>query len=144
MDRLRSRDFARAARELTTKTSIDFGPFVTVGDRFESLRPGYAIVAMQRCAGRYDLPILGVKLTADRRNILLSTAPHAEAGRYAVTLPGLGGAPTATAKPNDIPQVPDVDLAYSQSGVDTRFQSAGTDRGWQGWLPHFDLPVSAS
>ncbi|HVU86664.1 MAG TPA: ThuA domain-containing protein [Pirellulales bacterium] len=130
------------ARELTSKTSIDFGPFVTPGDRFESLRPGYAVVAMQRRAGRHDLPVLGLQLTADRRNILLSTAPHAESGSYAVTLPGLGGARDETAKPGDIPQIHDVDLAYNLSGVDARYESASANRTWRGWLPHCDLAVS--
>jgi hypothetical protein len=72
------------------KAAIEYGRYVAAGDRFESLWPGYKAVQDQFRTPRFGLPIHSVQVTADRRTLILSTAPHPEAAGYAITLPGLG------------------------------------------------------
>ncbi len=103
------------------QASIEWGRYVEAGDRFESVRPGYQVVQDQLAAPRFELPVLAVQMTADRRTLLLSTAPHPEAAGYALSLPGL-------------------DLRYDLHGVEARWE--GVDGSWSGWLPHLDLAVA--
>ncbi|MBC8114346.1 MAG: hypothetical protein H7062_08220, partial [Candidatus Saccharimonas sp.] len=132
-------------KNLTAQTKITYGEFVAAGDRFETLRPGYAVVQRQVASPRYNLPVHGVSVTPDRRTLVIATAPHRAAVQYALTLPGLGrvdgqrlkvdgqkgGEPEKTNKgpssPADpqpstlnlqpLPQHPQIDLAYSLNGV---------------------------
>src|SRR5262249_22551857 len=60
-------------RDLASRVSIDVGPFVAAGDRFESLAPGYQAVQDQFPAARFDLPVLAAALTPDHRQLILST-----------------------------------------------------------------------
>jgi putative heme-binding domain-containing protein len=101
--------------------SIEIGRYVEAADRFESVRPGYQVVQDQLAAPRYDLPVLAAQLTADRRTLVLSTAPHPEAASCALSLPGL-------------------DVRYDLHGVEASW--AGEDGAWSGWIPHLDLDVS--
>lgn len=130
-------------RDLAARAAIDAGQFVAAGDRFESLRPGYAVVANQLRAGRFDVKVLGVKLLADRRTLIITTAPHAAAVNYAIKLPGIrGSAETADATAAALSQLPDIDLQYDLSGVEARWQAPDGATRWQGWLPHVDLEVA--
>ena len=78
---------------------------VRPGDRFESLRPGYEVVrpadglAAVRAAG----PL--AQVSADRRSLLLTTAPHPEASAYAITLPAPGRPDSARPGRGGLPQV---------------------------------------
>lgn len=101
--------------------SIEWGRYVDAGDRFESVRPGYQVVQDQLAAPRFDLPVLAVQMTADRRTLILATAPQPEAAGYALSLPGL-------------------DLRYDLHGVEARWE--GVEGSWSGWLPHLDLAVA--
>src|SRR5262245_8156433 len=105
----------RHLSDLAKQTKIEYGKYVRAGDRFESLRPGYAVVQQQMAAPRYELPVLGASVSWDRRTLILNTAPHPEATHYAVTLPGMDrpDGPTAGA----LPQHPQIDLAYTLNGV---------------------------
>ncbi|HUE74854.1 MAG TPA: LamG-like jellyroll fold domain-containing protein, partial [Pirellulaceae bacterium] len=58
---------------LREKISIDAGQYVAAGDRFENLRPGYAVVAHQLSQPRHDLKIYSVALTPDQRTLVLAT-----------------------------------------------------------------------
>ena len=127
-------------KDLAARASIDGGEFVAAGDRFESLRPGYASVANQLRSGRFDVPILGMQVTADRRTLLITTAPHVKGVQYALTLPNFGRPKKATA--GELPQYPDIDLQYDLSGVDAIWTSEDGSTTWSGWLPHVDLEVS--
>jgi glucose/arabinose dehydrogenase len=131
-------------KELVTRVGIEFGKYVSAGDRFESLRPGYQVVQDQLRTPRYELPVLGVQATSDRRTLILATALHPEAVHYAVTLPGLG----RQKKENDqkqnggLPQAPETDLQYDLCGVETVWKSTNEDSPWTGWLPHLDPAVA--
>ena len=69
--------------------SIEYGQVVAAGDRFESLRPGYAVVAGQMVDARFDAADPLVAVSADRRTLILATDPARRGRRrYALTLPG--------------------------------------------------------
>jgi putative heme-binding domain-containing protein len=128
-------------QDLVKQVRIEYGKYVRPGDRFESLRPGYAVVKMQLNAPRYQLPVLGAQVTSDRRTLILSTGPHPEAVSFAITLPGLGrpGEPKAA---KELPQVPQIDLGYDLSGVAATWRPDNQTTAWSGWLPHLDLSVA--
>ncbi len=126
-------------RNLSSKAVIEYGKYVAAGDRFESLRPGYQVVQDQLRTPRYDLPVLGVQVTSDRRTLILATAPHPETAGYALTLPGLGRPKSSDAKKKETAQIPESDLRYDLCGVEASWR-AGAD-AWTGWLPHLDLGV---
>jgi putative heme-binding domain-containing protein len=119
------------------KASIESGKYVSAGDRFESLWPGYKVVQDQLRAPRFAVPVHSVGVTADRRTLILATAPHPEAVSYAATLTGLGRG----TKPGELRQVPETDLQYDLSGVEAVWRPKTGD-GWSGWLPHLDLSAA--
>jgi putative heme-binding domain-containing protein len=122
--------------------TIEHGSAVSAGDRFETLRPGYAVVQRQLRAPRYDLPVLGVAMTPDNRTLILATAPQSNAAdAYAVTLPSMGR--PATSPKGFERQQPAIDLAYDLSGVEATWTPKNsTQPAWTGWLPHLDLAVA--
>lgn len=130
-----------ALKDLASRAAIEGGEFVAAGDRFEILRPGYAAVEYQQNAPRFDVGVQGLQLTADRRTLILTTAPHFAAVSYAIALPGMESPSASRPKDDRLVQLPDVDLQYDLSGVEGTWESqeGGT---WQGWLPHLDLEVS--
>ncbi len=125
--------------DLTKRANIESGKYVSAGDRFESLRPGYAVVQMQMTAPRFELPILGVSITPDRRILILTTAPHPEATHYALTLPMLGRAEKP--KGGALPQYPQIDLSYDLCGLQADWRDVQGQLQTT-WLPHLDLGVS--
>lgn len=126
-------------KDLAARVRIDHGPYVQAGDRFEHLRPGYQVVQDQLDAPRHTLPVVGLQLTPDRRTLILATAPHPRAASYALTLPGLGRPARLSGK--ELRQVPETDLRYDLTGVETAWQGK-SGAGWAGWLPHLDLAVA--
>jgi putative heme-binding domain-containing protein len=129
-------------RDLAGKVRIEFGKYVSAGDRFELHRPGYQAVVDQLRTPRFDLPVLGVQVTADRRTLIVGTAPHPEVAGYAVTLPGLGRLAVQGGKTRELPQVPETDLRYDLCGLEVTWKPKDGGAAWTGWLPHFDLSVA--
>lgn len=127
---------------LAAATQITYGEQVRAGDPYESIRPGYEIVARQLTAPRFELKVHSAQVTADRRTLILNTDPHPEATWYAIRLPGLGRPPlatTAVAAGERLPQHPTIDLDYTLAGI--AVERSGSDP-WSGWLPHLELEVS--
>ncbi|MBA3485513.1 MAG: ThuA domain-containing protein [Pirellulales bacterium] len=128
-------------KELAARATIEGGEFVAAADRFESFRPGYAVVKHQRKTPRRKVDVQGVQLTADRRTLILTTEPQTTAMNYSIALPGI--APTAGSEVSGdvLPQLPDVDLQYDLSGVEVVWE--GDDgQSWRGWLPTLDTQVA--
>ncbi len=73
----------------STKARIEFGEYVSAGDRFEILKPPYAVVQQQDATPRGRLAIHTASLADDGRTLVLKTDPHPLAVHYAVTLPGI-------------------------------------------------------
>jgi len=113
-----------SGRELLKNASIESGPYVTAGDRFERFRPGYQVVKDQMASPRWSHPILSAAVTADRRSVLLRTAPRESALGYAISLPGTA------------------ELAFDLSGVQAEWTAAAGGDRWTGWLPHPDLAAA--
>jgi putative heme-binding domain-containing protein len=153
-------------KQLTAQTKIIHGPYVRAGDRFEVLRPPYQVVHMQLRSPRLALPVYSAQVTADRRTLILTTAPMRAVEHYAITLPGLGRPAKPDVKAGVLPQHPQIDLDYQLTGVvatwepkageapkDIRTLPKETQKlvrkyfdalrtKWSGWLPHLDLDVS--
>ena len=131
---------AELLQELSGRISIEYGKYVAAGDRFESLAPGYQVVHDQARTPRFELPVLGLGVTADRRELILATPPQSLAVGGAITLPGMGR--PAASPGGELAQVPEVDLAYDLSGVMADWTAADGHTAWSGWLPHVDLAVA--
>lgn len=125
-------------RDAASRISIDYGRYVSAGDRFEALRPGYQVVADQMTAPRYELGVHGVQMTPDRRTLIVATDRHPAALRYAVTLSQIHRDEPA----EGLRQVPEVDLDYGLTGVQATWQSPDGKTEWTGWLPHLDLQAA--
>ena len=123
-------------RNLAAQTKITMGKYVSAGDRFETLRPGYRVVQDELATPRYEIPVLSASLTPDRRTLSLTTSPREAAVNYAVALPGLGRS-NAT---DELPQHASIDLLTDLTGVEAEWNGRGTN--WSGWLPHLDLHVA--
>ncbi len=129
---------AETLKGLASRAAIDGGEAVAAGDRFENLRPPYALVEHQQNAPRFPVEVQGVQLTPDRRTLILTTAPHVASMTYAVALPSV----RKGRRDGDLEQLPDIDLQYDLCGIEARWQPNAGDGPWQGWLPHLDLDAS--
>lgn len=77
---------------VSSQSKIEFGEYVSAGDRFEVLKPPYAAVQQQDATPRGRLAIRAARVEDGGRTLLLETDPHPLAVRYAVTLAGIKGA----------------------------------------------------
>ncbi|HND53465.1 MAG TPA: ThuA domain-containing protein, partial [Pirellulaceae bacterium] len=157
---------------LKLSAAIEFGRHVSPGDRFESIRPGYEVIRRQLNAVREQLVVHSTQLSADRRTIIVTTAPHLAATRHAVTLEGLrrdgvksdeNSAASAAVKTEARTAAkqeakPDAKVAASKpvapigqhATVDLGYDLTGVVATWtptggeplEIWLPHLDLSVS--
>jgi putative heme-binding domain-containing protein len=128
-------------RGLAEGTALARGSAVTAGERFETLRPGYAVVRNQVLSPRFDVALHSRNVTPDRRTLLIATEADVEAVPHALTLPGLGR-PARGDTGHGLPQEPAIDLAYDLSGVRAAWREAEGHEAWSGWLPHLDLEVA--
>ncbi len=137
---------AAAARD-PSAMQIEFGEYVSAADRFEVLKPPYKTVKGQEAFSRGKLRVAAARLSSDARTLVLTTDPHPQAVRYALTLPGIKAA-AATTQPATI------DLAYDLNGVEaiwTPAPAAGANGSaadsvglWKGWLPHLDTEIATA
>lgn len=74
---------------------IEFGEYVTAGDRFEVLKPPYAVVGQQAATPRGRLLVREARVEDEGQTLALKTDPHPLAVTYAITIPGVraAGAP---------------------------------------------------
>jgi putative heme-binding domain-containing protein len=126
-------------RNLASRVVLEHGPYVRAGDRFEVLRPGYAVVQMQQAAPRRRVAVHAVRLI-DGHTLSVSISPQALQGHHALTLPAL--APVTRPGKGEVRQHHEVDLDYDLCGVEAAWQPKGEGSAWQGWLPHLDPAVS--
>ena len=124
-------------KELAARATIEGGEYVAAADRFESFRPGYAVVKQQRSMPRQKVDVQGVQLTADRRTLILTMAPQTTAMNYSIALPGMAPADQQDEAADVTWQFPDVDLQYDLSGVEVSWEPDDGE-SWRGWLPTLD------
>lgn len=123
-----------AARE---KVKIEAGTYVSAGDAFETVRPGYQVVRDQMAVPRRWVEVLGLTLTEDRRTMVLRVPRQTEAVNYAVSLP----LPTMWRQPGGVPQHPEMDVQISLHGLSATVEAAG--KQLRTVLPHASLAASA-
>ncbi|QDT52822.1 Trehalose utilization [Caulifigura coniformis] len=123
------------------KTSVQYGAAVRAGDRFETLRPGYAVVGAQVVAPRFEQPARSLQVSPDGRTLTIVTEPSPGRVAHAVTLPASIVGPSLRPTKGAIEQRADIDLDYSLEGLAARWTASDGMVRWTGWLPHFDLAV---
>jgi putative heme-binding domain-containing protein len=118
---------------------IEFGEYVSTGDRFENLKPPYKAVAYQESTPRGKLRVLSASVPFS--NVLqLETEPHPQSVQYALTVPGvhsgglIGGASGSTNT---------IDVSYGLNGIEA-FIAPNDPRArpTRGIFPHFDRLVN--
>ena len=121
-----------------SKVSITYGEFVRAGDRYEVLKPPYAVVDQQLRAHRGNLRVTSARLSGDRRTLLLTTDLHPAQASYAVSVP-LGGGPSTDGQDRII------ELDYNLAGVEATWTPEGSRTpAWASWLPHENPNVARS
>lgn len=112
------------------KVRIEAGRYVSAGDRFEVMRPGYQVVRDQMTAPRRWVPVQGLALSADRRTIVLRVPRQTESVGYAITLP----TPASWLTKSSIAQKPEMDVALTLNGLVVEAESGGQTA--RAVLPH--------
>jgi putative heme-binding domain-containing protein len=114
---LRDSDWV-GARE---KTRIEAGRYVSAGDRFETIRPGYQVVRDQMAAPRRWVDVQSLALSADRRTLVLRVPRQTEAVSYAITLP----TPASWQTKSTIVQKPEIDVVLMLNGIQATLEAGG-------------------
>ena len=99
------------------------GRYLSAGDHLETMRPPYAVVAMQQRQPVSTLPVKAVRSGDDGRSLVITTVPRRLALHHDL-------------------KFGDTALAYDLTGVQAEWSGEGTDGTWTGWLPHPDLGVA--
>jgi len=124
------------------KTSVQYGTAVRAGDRFETLRPGYAVVGAQLVAPRFEQPARSLQISPDGRTLTIVTEPSPTRVAHAVTLPAsIVGRPGASSQ-GAIAQHEQIDLDFTMNGVAAEWIGSDGAVRWSGWLPHLDLEIA--
>ena len=130
-------------KDAATHAVLTMGEYVSGGDRFESMRPGYQAVKDQQKAPRYQFPILEAKIDGAANAIVLRTVPRTAALFYSVAL---RDGPTPRRQNDEAKrelwQHAAIDLEMDLSGVAATWKPEQGGAGWSGWLPHLDLGVA--
>jgi len=103
------------------KTRIEAGRYVSAGDRYETIQPGYQVVRDQMTTPRRWVEVQSLSLSADRRTLVLRVPRQTEAVGYAITLP----VPESWRVDSAIPQKPEMDLAVTLNGIEAIVESSG-------------------
>jgi mono/diheme cytochrome c family protein len=118
---------------------IEGGPFVSAGDRFEVVRPGYQVVRDQLATPRRWIDVLGLTLSQDHRTLGLRVPRQTEPVNYAITLPQLEPWKTS----GGISQHPQMDLQVTLNGLAASVKTSdGKEQSTV--LPHPSLAASAT
>ncbi|MEO8350610.1 MAG: c-type cytochrome, partial [Chthoniobacteraceae bacterium] len=118
------------------KIKIEAGRYVSAGDRFEVIRPGYQVVRDQLAAPRRWVDLQSLSLDADQRTLVLRVPRQVEPVNYAMTLP----LPASWQTEGGIPQRPEMDLALLLDGLEAKL--GGDPKSASIVLPHPSIPVS--
>ena len=119
-------------QDLTSRTKIEAGRYVDAADRLEKMRPGYAVVKMQQEQPRTAVAVKAVRLSDDKRCIVIETEPRTNAVTYAISISG----------ENPVDVTHDLTGITAQRFVET-FPDPSVKKAHfteaSGWLPHPDF-----
>ncbi|MCC6234070.1 MAG: c-type cytochrome [Verrucomicrobiales bacterium] len=112
------------------RTRVSAGRQVAAADRWETMRPGYAVVEMQQGDKPSAVAVRSTRVGQDARSVVVETAPRSRAFSYAVEI-----GPKAAGGAHGL------DVAYDLSGLSAVW--VGRDGGsWGGWVPHPDFSAA--
>ncbi len=130
-------------KTLMAQSLLTMGKYVTAGDRYESFRPGYQVVQDQLKLPRTEIKVLSAGVASNGCELVLLTAPRAQAVNYAVKLPEAARTERSHVESrHELRQEAALDLLSDMSGVEAEWRAARGRQNWSGWLPHLDLSVS--
>ncbi len=102
-------DWAGAAE----RARIEAGRFVSAGDRFEVIRPGYQVVRDQMGSPRRAVPVQGLSLDRDGRTLVVKVPRQTEPVGYGLTLP----LPESWRQSGGVAQRMELDVLVTLQGV---------------------------
>lgn len=129
---LKPADWARAKDQV----KVEAGQYVSAGDPFETIRPGYQVVRDQMAMPRRWVDVLGLSLGEDSRTVVLHVPRQTEAANYAITLP----LPDTWKQKAGIAQHPQMDLLANLNGLVATVTSGGQEI--RAILPHPSLAAA--
>ena len=119
-------------KDLTARTKVEAGRNVAAADRLEKFRPGYEVVKIQQEQPRSPVAVKAVRVSEDKRRIIIETEPRISAVNYAISISGEATLDVAC----------DLTGVTSQRFVET-FPDPSVKRAHfnqaSGWLPHPDF-----
>ena len=118
------------------KVRIEAGRYVSAGDRFEVIRPGYQVVRDQMSSPRRFVEVQSLSLSADRRTMVLRVPRQTEAVGYAITLP----TPDSWLTKGAITQKAEMDVALTLNGIQATVEGGG--QSTRAMLPHASMTVA--
>lgn len=133
------------------RTLVEAGISLRAGDRFEYLRPGYAVVQKQSTEKRYRVPVDNVQVSTDRTSLIIRLSKKLGDSQYAVTVKDFA-VPTrsdSSSQPK-LKQNHDLEIDCSLSGVsctlfaDSADQQPARSGPRSITLPSLDTDVSRS
>jgi putative heme-binding domain-containing protein len=139
-------------KNLAKQITVTQGKYVSAGDQYETIRPGYQAVQNQLLEPRYVVKVLSTELTADGRSLVIRTEPRVEPVNYAISIPGSSRREEAQTEKSKIQNqklqidqslvtsAATIELAHDLTGVEAEWQSS-TGEKISTWLPHLDFTV---
>lgn len=132
--------FARRITHATEPTgqapTIEFGEYVSAGDRYEVLKPPYEVVQQQDATPRGHLAVRAARLEDGSGTLVLTTDPHPLSVTYSLSIPEILTDP-ADAASNGVQVEYDfhgVAVTYTRPGDSSLGPTPGFT--WKGWLPY--------
>ena len=95
------------------RARLEAGRYVSAGDRFEVIRPGYQVVRDQMGSPRRAVPVQGLSLDRDGRTLVVKVPRQTEPVGYGLTLP----LPEGWRQPGGVAQRMELDVLVTLQGV---------------------------
>ncbi|MFO1065975.1 MAG: ThuA domain-containing protein [Pirellulales bacterium] len=130
---------AEETAELGRMESVQESDSAEAGDRFETVRPGYAVVQMQSVEPRRDVKVHSAQVMQDGRTIILNTDPIVSPQHISLTIPWPA---RKSHVEGSIEQHADLDLHTTLNGVQFKLLDDKSREMVGSVLPHLDPAVS--
>lgn len=117
-----------------SSAKIEFGTYVSAGDRFEVLKPPYEVVQQQEATPRGHLAVRSSRLDDGGATLVLTTDPHPLSVSYVLSVSGL----PPKRRGDDSAGF---EVEYDFHGVAARYRGGG--HPWRGWLPYPNWSIGA-